>query len=416
MSTPMSRKDFFRLAGASAGAVALDGLVGTPAAAATTPSASRDSGATGVEFAAYYFPQWHADPRNEQWFGRGWTEWEVLKSARPRFAGHEQPKRPLWGYTDESDPKQMARRIDAASSHGLSAFVFDWYWYDGPFLNGALDRGFLKADNRDDLKFALMWANHDWWDLYPAKRRTLYDTLMPGAVDRAMFERATDHIITNYLRHPRYWRVGGKPYFSIYDIGMLQTGLGGRAATRAALDDFRARARRAGAGDLHLNVVVNQWMTDVNAMVAELGFDTVTHYTWIHHEYDLLTQIATPYDTVRESAAHSWDRFDRDFEAPYIPVVSMGWDPSPRTAQSEVYENIGYPFTPVFTRNTPGEFQRALHSARDFVSRPDHELKIVTINAWNEWTEGSYLEPDVEHGMAYLDALRSVARSSGGRR
>jgi hypothetical protein len=408
MSTPISRKNFLRLAGASVGALAVDGVVGSPAAAQTPTERAPEP---GVEFVAYYFPQWHADPRNEQWFGPGWSEWEVLKSARPRFDGHDQPKRPLWGYTDESDPEQMARRIDAASSHGLNAFIFDWYWYDGPFLNGALDRGFLKADNADDLKFALMWANHDWWDLYPAKRRTLYDTLMPGATDRAAFERATDHVIANYMRHPRYWRVGGKAYFSIYDIGTLQNGLGGRPATRAALDDLRARAARAGVGELHLNVVVNQWMPDINAMVAELGFDSVTHYTWIHHEYDLLTQIATPYDTIRESAARSWERFDGDFEAPYFPVVSMGWDPSPRTAQSDVYEHIGYPFTPVFTKNTPSEFRQALRAGREFVSKPEHELKIVAINAWNEWTEGSYLEPDVEHGMAYLDALRTVARA-----
>lgn len=412
MSTPISRKNFLRLAGASAGALAVDGLAASPAGAKETTG--RGVLDPAVEFAAYYFPQWHADPRNDRWFGAGWTEWEVLKSARPRFAGHDQPKRPLWGYTDESDPEQMARRIDAASGHGLNAFIFDWYWYEGPFLNGALDRGFLNADNRDELKFALMWANHDWWDLYPAKRRTLYDTLMPGATDRAAFERATEHVLTTYMRHPGYWRVGGGAYFSIYDIGTLQTGLGGRPATRAALDDLRARAQRAGVGELHLNVVVNQWMPDVNAMVAELGFDSVTHYTWIHHEYDQLTQLATPYNTVRESAARSWERFDRDFEAPYFPVVSMGWDPSPRTAQSEVYEHIGYPFTPVFAKNTPGEFRRALQAARDFVAKPDHGLKIVAINAWNEWTEGSYLEPDVEHGMAYLDALRSVSRSRPG--
>ena len=412
MSTPISRKELLRLAGVGAGTLALGSVLRAPAASAANTSRA----AAGVEFAAYYFPQWHVEPRNEQWFGPGWTEWEVLKSARPRWTGHKQPKRPLWGYTDESDPDQMARRIEAAADHGLNAFVFDWYWYDGPFLNGALDRGFLRAGNRGDLKFALMWANHDWWDLYPAKRRALNDTLMPGAVDRAGFERATDHVIANYLRQPNYWRVDGKAYFSIYDIGILQSGLGGAAATRAALDDFRARAQRAGVGELHLAVVVNQWLTDVNTMVADLGFDSVTHYTWIHHEYDLLTELATPYSKIREAAVGHWPAFDAQFAKPYVPVVSMGWDPSPRTSQSDIYEPVGYPYTPTFAGNTPAEFRRALGAARDFVERPDHELKIVMINAWNEWTEGSHLEPDVEHGMAYLDALRAISKSTKGPR
>ncbi len=77
---------------------------------------------------------------------------------------------PLWGYEDESDPAVMARKIAAAADHGIAAFLFDWYWYDdGPFLGRALDEGFLRAPNVDRLKFAFMWANHDWVDIHPAK-------------------------------------------------------------------------------------------------------------------------------------------------------------------------------------------------------------------------------------------------------
>ena len=85
------------------------------------------------------------------------------------FDKHAQPKVPKWGYEDESDPAVMARKIDAAADHRIDTLLFDWYWYDGPFLNAALDKGFLQAANNNRLQFALMWANHDWLDIHPAK-------------------------------------------------------------------------------------------------------------------------------------------------------------------------------------------------------------------------------------------------------
>jgi hypothetical protein len=94
------------------------------------------------EVGVYYFPNYHIDPRNEKRYGRGWTEWELVKAARPRFPGHAQPKVPLWGHEDEADPAVMARKIDAAADHGINHFIFDWYWHDqGPFLDRCLWNG-----------------------------------------------------------------------------------------------------------------------------------------------------------------------------------------------------------------------------------------------------------------------------------
>lgn len=120
--------------------------------------------------AVYYFPNYHTDARNEAVHGKGWTEWDLVKCAVPRFPGHEQPVVPLWGYGDEANPDVMAQKIDAAADSGIDAFVFDWYWYDGPFLQRALDEGFLGAPNRKKLKFALMWANHSWRNIHPCGR------------------------------------------------------------------------------------------------------------------------------------------------------------------------------------------------------------------------------------------------------
>ena len=101
--------------------------------AKTSPPAKKPP-AKEFQVACYYFPDYHlGDPRLEELKGKGWTEWELVKAAKPRFAGHQQPKVPAWGYTDESDPKEMAQKIDAAADHGIDAFIFDWYYYDdGP--------------------------------------------------------------------------------------------------------------------------------------------------------------------------------------------------------------------------------------------------------------------------------------------
>src|ERR1041384_3177331 len=96
------------------------------------PDASRP-----ITVVSYYFGNYHpGDPRNAKQKGPDWSEWELVKNAKPRFPGHEQPHVPLWGYQDESKPAVMAQKIAAAADHGIDAFIFDWYYYDdGPFLD-----------------------------------------------------------------------------------------------------------------------------------------------------------------------------------------------------------------------------------------------------------------------------------------
>jgi len=123
--------------------------------------------------------------------GAGWSEWELVKAAQPKFPGHDQPKVPLWGFTDEKDPKVMEQKIKAASGYGIDCFIFDWYMYeDGPFLNRCIDEGFLKAKNVSKIKFALMWANHDWVEIHPYTRGTKQKLLYPGKVssDHNLFQ------------------------------------------------------------------------------------------------------------------------------------------------------------------------------------------------------------------------------------
>jgi hypothetical protein len=367
------------------------------------------------EIGAYYFPNYHVDPRNEAAHGAGWTEWELVRRGEPRFAGHRQPVVPAWGYEDEADPAVFARKVEAAAGHGLHHFIFDWYWYDdGPFLNRCLEKGYLGAPNHDRLQFALMWANHDWVDIHPAKYAGPPRLLYPGPVSAATIQTLASYVTERYFSHSCYWRVDGRPYFSVYDLSALIRGCGGVAEARAALDAFRATVKAAGHPGLHLNAIVwgrtvlpgEQAVDDPNALLRDLGFDSVGSYVWVHH-VPLLDFPTTDYRQTAEAAEAHWQRAARQFALPYFPNVTMGWDPTPRTVPSDRYENLGYPFTPVLSDNTPAEFRRALERAKQFLAdrpAPRH----FTINAWNEWTEGSYLEPDTVTGMAYLEAIRDV--------
>ena len=391
---------------------------------AAVPAAPVATVMPSIEAAAYYFPNYHpSDARNQRWMGAGWDEWRLMRAAQPRWPGHNQPKVPLWGYEDESDPRVMEKKIAAAADHGLTAFIFDWYWYeDGPYLERALEKGFFGAANADRLKFSLMWANHDWHDIHPAGRSTPRVTLAQGVVSSAAFLRATDHVIAQYFKRPNYWRVPGGCYFSFYDLSALMKSFGSLAATRAGLDDFRRRARAAGAGEIHLNAVVwgrtilpgEKKVENVNEVLDALGFDSVSSYVWVHHR-PMPDFPFTDYAAYRDHNIADWAKFATAYGRPYFPNVTMGWDPSPRTIQTSNYDNLGYPFTPILGNNTPAEFKRAVEAVVAHLRERKADPAIFSINAWNEWTEGSYLEPDTKNGFGYLQAIRDVLQADRNR-
>src|SRR5215469_1887867 len=399
----------------AAGALVSAGL-SSPVKASVAHDSSRRPAGHELTVASYYFGNYHPnDPRNRKFKGEGWSEWELVKRARPRFPGHQQPKVPLWGYTDEADPKVMALKIATAAKYGVDVFIFDWYCYnDGPFLQDTIDKGYLHAPNRDRVKFALMWANHDWKDLFPYTRGKEAKLLYPGVVTPQNFKSITDEVIRQYFAQPSYWQLDGMPYFSFFDVtNLLANFVGSVVATRAALDDFRARAVAAGFRGLHLNLV--DWggavapdgnLVKYPELVRDLGFDSVTSYGWM--DYVELPKMKTDYDWARVEYFKHWDQARRSYPVLYIPDVAVGWDPSPRADQSQPYGNYGYPFTNILTGNTPKRFRKALELTKERVLAERTGPRVVTIECWNEWTEGSYLEPDTVHGYQYLEAVRAV--------
>ncbi len=361
--------------------------------------------------AAYYFPNWHVDPRNEAIHGKGWTEWRVTQYATPRFPGHEQPKQPLRGFEDEADPAVMARKIDDAAGHGIEAFIFDWYWFeDGSYRERCLKEGFLGAKNCHDLKFGLMWANHDPIYAHPGSYHKPADPLWGGIgkTSPETFLRCTDHCIREYFSCPNYLRVNGKLYLSIFQPSRLIRDLGGERAARLLFDDFRERVRRAGLGELVLDSNLFCWenwdSADLGDRIRAAGFDMASCYNWGGYEGFPAMDYAAWFEKNREFAREVTDRL----KVPFNPVVTLGWDCSPRTVQSDMFEKVGYPFGTVVTGNTPERFETALRHIANFAASSESTARLLHLACWNEWTEGAYLEPDCETGYARLEAVKRV--------
>jgi hypothetical protein len=369
-----------------------------------------------ITVAAYYFPDYQTgDPRNDIHKGAGWSEWELVKAAKPRFPGHLQPHVPLWGYTDEKNPSIMEQKIDAAANNGIDCFIFDWYMYeDGPFLNRCLDEGFLKARNRGRIKFGLMWANHDWVDIHPYTRGTPQKLLYPGKVSPKRFDEICDFVISAYFTRTNYWKIDGKAYFSVYDVQKFVEGFGSIEAAKAAMDRMRQKAIAAGLKGVHWNLVawgnpvlpVEHAPSNTAELIKMLDFDSATSYVWIHHV--VLPDIQTDYNEVRDAYIAYWDKAKSEYGVPYFPNVTMGWDPSPRCDLKSEWANTGYPFMYTIGNNTPENFKLALEMTKNKLLSDPGGPRILNINCWNEWTEGSYLEPDTVNKMKYLEAVKEV--------
>jgi hypothetical protein len=403
----MDRREFI----AGAGAVLLNGSL--------TAEDAQPPKADDIITAAYYFGNFHVDPRNEKAHGTGWTEWNLVKAAQPRFPGHHQPKVPQWGYADEATPEVFSKKITAAKEHGVDALLFDWYWYDdGPFLNRALENGYLKASNNKDVRFALMWANHDWIDLHPAKLDSPGKIQFHGGLSRTAFDAMCDRVV-ELFQHPSHLKLDGEPYFSIYELFRFVQGMGGVSQAALAIEAFRQKARAAGFPGIHINAVTwgvqllpgEHEVQNLPQLLQQLRIDSTTSYVWVHHAR-LSGAPTTEYDDMRRQYETYRGKASAELGCMYFPNVTVGWDATPRTCQTDNFRVSAYPFTSVVINNSPQKFEDSLRSAKQFaLSHLPQGKRLVTLNSWNEWTEGSYLEPDTEHGSAYLEAVRNVFRS-----
>jgi hypothetical protein len=354
--------------------------------------------------AAYVWPSCHNDPVGQQvLWPDGTGEWEVIRKGNPRFPGHYQPKQPLWGYELDNDPKVVKKWIDVALDHGVNTFIYDWYWFDeGPFLESALNDGFLKAEGNERMNFYVMWANHDvnknYWNYhrYGGDSSPLWD----GAVDWENYKIIVDRIIKQYFSKPNYLRIDGKPVFAIFSIDNMVQGLGNDEEVRRALDYFREESRKAGFEGVHFQYIPGggglrseESARKEAERIETIGFDSVTMYNMGGTAEDYVV-----YGTNSIAIREQWDKA---LNIPFFPCTSIGWDDTPRFPAKMMSSTVHY-------NNDPESFATLLSKAKKYADDHPDQPKLITINAWNEWVEGSYLLPDMKYGFGYLEAVKNV--------
>lgn len=362
----------------------------------------------GYIVAAYVWPSCHDDSLAHKYlWSEGTGEWEIIRQGDPRFEGHYQPKQPLWGYEMDNDPAVVEKWIDTAVRYGVNTFIYDWYWYmDGPYLESALNDGFLKAANRDRMNFYIMWANHTVAKNYWNCRRYGDDSslLFSPLVDMESFKKIADRIVERYFVQPNYLKIDNCPVMAIFDYGQIIESFGSVEEASGALDYFRSKAVEAGFDGIHFQMnpgggyrLDGEETERITGLIDTLGIGSIAFYNMGGFSPDYLKHGAEAIEIRNE--------WDRAFEIPVFPTVSVGWDDTPRFPDKGADDVTRF-------HNTPESFASYLSAAKDYADAHPDQPRIIVINAWNEWVEGSYLLPDRLNGFGYLEAVKRVFTGS----
>ncbi len=361
------------------------------------------------DVAAYIWPACHYEPRVEHFWPEKDGEWHTVRRGTPRFPGHDMPRIPLLGYQDEADPAVMRQHVELALAHGVNVFIVDWYWYENaPCFERQLNEGLIPALEGTGCKFYLMWANHDVDTLWNMDEDTHWDrprkTLWSGRVTREVLEPMFERIVEKYLGLESYYRIEGKPVFSIFDYPNLVAGLGGAEETADAFAWMRGCCEASGLGGLDLQAIARlsagveagarlEKGTEA-ATAGVLAFDSATSYQFFQDAGG-----TGDYMVWSDKAIGGWPIHEATYKI-YYPHVSVGWDNTPR--------NPSFGERHVVSNATPDAFEACLWKAKAWLDARPRQAPLVTINSWNEWTEGSYLLPDMRWGYRYLQAVRNV--------
>lgn len=359
-----------------------------------------------VRLIAFFLPQFHPIAENDQWWGKGFTEWRSAVQARPLFRGHYQPHLPAdLGFYDLRLPEVREAQAALAREYGIFGFCYYHYWFNGRRLLGRPMDDILGS-GRPDFPFCLCWANEDWtraWDGRSGERLISHE-YSPEDDRRHM------RWLARAFEDERYIRVGEKPLFLVYRARLLPD-------PRRTTDLWREEAERLGIGELFLAAVES--LNDERGDPASLGFDAAVEFQpdWKSlgtplrrgRHWDALRALGLSsraygqhriydYGTVvrrmLEKPSPSYDRFS---------CVTPSWDNVPRREADGV----------VLKDSAPELYARWLGAAvRNALSAPPDKA-LVFVNAWNEWAEGNHLEPSQRWGRAYLEATKEALKAAG---
>ena len=344
---------------------------------------------------AFYLPQFHPIPENDEWYGKGFTEWTNVGRAKPLFKGHYQPRVPAdLGYYDLRVPETREAQAEMAREYGVEGFCYWHYWFgNGKTL---LERPFNEVlkSGKPDFPFCLAWANHSWYK----------KTWEPGKEDKLLIEQQylgeEDDIKHFYALLPafkdsRYIRVDGKPLFVIYSPFNMPY-------TSRFIQTWNRLAKDNGLKEFYF--VAQGAMADKQA-ILDLGFNAIyTIVLTIHEERNIIVRglkyigkkwfgipVVYKYEDALEYYCQSLDS-----DIATIPSIIPNWDHSPRSKTNGL----------ILTHSTPDVCYKYMKKVLSFVRNKPAEKRIIFLRSWNEWGEGNYIEPDLKYGRGFLESLK----------
>jgi lipopolysaccharide biosynthesis protein len=348
---------------------------------------------TRCRIVAYYLPQFHPIPENDEWWGKGFTEWSNVAKAKPLFPGHYQPHVPAdLGFYDLRVPETRAAQAEMAKQYGIEGFCYYHYW----FGNGKrlLERPFndVLRTGEPDYPFCLCWANETWtgrWHGSP-NRILIEQTYPPGDDEKHFY-----HLIEAF-NDKRYIRIDEKPVFLVYRPGHLP-------APKRTTDCWRELANKNGLNGLYLvGVADKEWVP------SKYGFDASTlTIDWHPAALGQMKGTRKIRNYLRRMLGfpghvYLYGKASQHFIARAAsqtfvhPCVVPNWDNSPRCGKNGV----------ILHKSTPELFRKHLKQALDQVMQKPYETRFVFLKSWNEWAEGNHLEPDLRYGRSYLQVLK----------
>lgn len=347
---------------------------------------------TDVKAIAFYLPQFHVFKENNEWWGEGFTEWTNTKKCTARFSEHYQPRTPHAdiGYYDLSYPKTMQNQIELAKRHKIYGFCFYYYWFSGKNLMHRPLEMFLSHPEWN-IHFCMCWANENFTRTWDGANQKILMKQQYRKQDPGLFISG----LKKYMQDPRYIRAEGKPVLLIYNMGSIPH-------VKRTIGKWRMEAKRQGIGEIQI------WMCRTyNHTARTLGIEA-----WIDGEvefppHNMWWPILKKKHAVKSANIFSYARLVHiqtvkiknraKLKKPVYHTCMMGWDNACRRKEDwTVYDE--------YSLRMFGKWVRAI------VRKTEKKKgeKIFFINAWNEWGEGTYLEPDEMYGYANINMLSEM--------